>query len=90
MHPEVQAKAQAELDAVVGPDRLPEHSDRVSLPYINAVVLEALRWHNVVPLGVVHRSMSDDEYRGYYIPKGSVVFGNSWCVNPLSPFSLVW
>ena len=53
MHPEVQAKAQAELDAVIGLDRLPEHGDRDALPYVNAVVKEALRWQNVVPLGVI-------------------------------------
>lgn len=78
MHPDVQAKAQAELDAVVGPNRLPEHSDRDALPYVNAVAKEALRWQNVVPLGVVHRSMADDEYRGYFLPKGTIVLPNVW------------
>ena len=82
-HPEVQAKAQAELDAVVGPERLPEHSDRTSLPYINAIVKEAYRWQNVVPLGVVHRCMEDDVYNGYTIPKGTLVFPNVWCAYSL-------
>ncbi|TBU56856.1 cytochrome P450 [Dichomitus squalens] len=80
MFPEVQAKAQAELDAVVGPDRLPEHSDREALPYVNAVVKEALRWFNVAPLGVVHRSTEDDEYRGYFLPKGTLVLPNVWAM----------
>ena len=80
MHPEVQKKAQAELDAVVGPDRLPEHSDREYLPYVNAVCKEALRWTNVVPLGVVHRSMADDEYNGYFLPEGTLFFTNVWSV----------
>ncbi|KAM5530763.1 hypothetical protein V8D89_015570 [Ganoderma adspersum] len=80
MHPEVQAKAQAELDAVVGPDRLPEHSDRDALPYVNAVVKEALRWQNVVPLGVVHRSMTDDDYKGYFLPEGTLVLPNIWAM----------
>lgn len=52
MYPEVQAKAQKELDLVVGTDRLPEYSDRESLPYIEAIVNEVLRWHPVVPLGM--------------------------------------
>ena len=53
LFPEVQAKAQAELDAVVGSERLPCSNDRDSLPYINAVWKEALRWHSILPLGIV-------------------------------------
>jgi len=51
-YPEVQAKAQAELDAFVGPDRLPEFSDRADLPYVNAIISEILRWQPVVPMGI--------------------------------------
>jgi cytochrome P450 len=51
LHPEVQIKAQAELDAVIGSGRLPDYSDRPSLPYINATVKEVLRWNPVAPLG---------------------------------------
>ena len=51
LYPEVQKKAQAEIDAVVGLNRLPEFEDRPSLPYINAVVKELLRWHLVGPFG---------------------------------------
>ncbi|RPD56282.1 cytochrome P450 [Lentinus tigrinus ALCF2SS1-7] len=80
MYPEVQRKAQAELDAVVGPNRLPEHGDRESLPYVNAVCKEALRWQNVLPLGVVHRSMADDEYNGYFLPEGSLFLTNAWAI----------
>jgi cytochrome P450 len=51
LHPAVQAKAQAELDAAIGPGRLPDYNDRSSLPYINAIVKEVLRWNPVAPLG---------------------------------------
>ena len=53
LHPEIQARAQAELDTVVGHsfERLPSFTDRDSLPYVNAVVLEILRWNPAVPLG---------------------------------------
>ena len=51
VYPDVARKAQAELDSVVGTDRLPRFSDRESLPYINALVLEVLRWHSVAPTG---------------------------------------
>ena len=101
LYPEAQKKAQAEIDAVVGPNRLP---DRPSLPYINAVVKETTRWNLVTPLGTLpfviiivatiltspeaapHMSTNDDEYNGFYIPKGSVMIGNSWLVvRPLNP-----
>ena len=40
LFPDVQAKAHAELDRVVGADRLPEFSDRSSMPYISAICKE--------------------------------------------------
>lgn len=46
LFPEAQRKAQAEIDAVVGNDRLPGFADRDRLPYLNAVALEVLRWHS--------------------------------------------
>ncbi|KAG7441948.1 cytochrome P450 [Guyanagaster necrorhizus] len=76
LHPEVQEKAQAEIDAVVGSDRLPTFEDRASLPYIDHVLQETMRWNPVLPMGLPHRSMEDDVYRGMFIPKGSVVFAN--------------
>ncbi|EMD36558.1 hypothetical protein CERSUDRAFT_138257 [Gelatoporia subvermispora B] len=80
LHPEAQKKAQAELDAIVGPGRLPEFLDRDALPYLNAVVMECARWLPVIPLGVPHASMEDDVYDGYHIPKGSIVIGNAWSI----------
>ena len=53
LYPEVQKKAQAEMDAVVGSHRLPDFEDRPSLPYINAIIKESMRWHLVLPLGVL-------------------------------------
>ena len=51
LYPEVQKKAQAEIDAVIGPNRLPDFDDRPSLPYVNALVKELMRWHLVGPVG---------------------------------------
>ncbi|KAI0667746.1 cytochrome P450 [Trametes maxima] len=78
LHPEVQEKARAELDAVVGPHRLPDFDDKDKLVYINAVVREALRWHNVLPLGVGHKVLEDDELNGYFIPAGTTIIANVW------------
>ena len=73
LYPEVQKKAQEELDRVVGPDRLPEFGDSDDLVYIQGIILEAMRWMVVLPLGVSHRVIADDEYMGYFIPKGTTV-----------------
>lgn len=51
LYPQVQKRAQVELDAIVGAERLPLLSDRGSLPYIEALVKEVLRWNPVAPLG---------------------------------------
>ena len=77
-HPDVQKQAQAELDTVVGPHRLPCIADRSSLPFIDAILRESLRWQRVLPLGVAHRATADDEYRGYFIPKGALIIPNQW------------
>jgi cytochrome P450 len=50
LYPDVQRKAQEEIDLVVGNSRLPDYSDEDKLPYIQAVLKEVLRWHPVTPL----------------------------------------
>ena len=50
-YPEVQEKAQAELDRIVGPGRLPDFGDRDDLIYIKALISELLRWHQIAPFG---------------------------------------
>ncbi|KAI0544305.1 cytochrome P450 [Xylaria curta] len=78
LYPEVQKRAQEEIDRIIGNNRLPTTADRDSLPYINAVVKETLRWHPVAPMGLPHESTEDDVCDGYLIPKGSMVFANIW------------
>ncbi|KAG0702309.1 cytochrome P450 [Suillus ampliporus] len=78
LFPDAQKKAQAEIDAVVGPDRLPSFADRDSLPYTEALAKEVLRWNAVVPTAVPHRVIEDDIHDGYYIPKGSLIIPNIW------------
>ena len=80
-YPEVQRRAQAELDAVVGRARTPTFADLQYLPYIRAMVKEALRWGPVGPLGFPHVSTEDDWYGGMFIPKGTVVMANVWHLN---------
>ncbi|CCO36288.1 O-methylsterigmatocystin oxidoreductase Short=OMST oxidoreductase [Rhizoctonia solani AG-1 IB] len=80
-NPDVQAKAQAEIDAVVGGRRLPEMDDEHKLPYVGRVIKEVLRWRPVIPLGVPHACAEDDTYKGYFIPKDAIVMGNIWAMS---------
>ncbi len=43
-NPEIQCKAQQEIDNVVGLDRLPDFLDESRLPYLSAVLKEVLRF----------------------------------------------
>lgn len=76
--PEVQRKAQEEIDAVVGTDRLPTFDDRESLPYVDAIIKEALRWWPIAPLGFPHVAEAEIEYGGYCIPKGALILPAMW------------
>jgi cytochrome P450 len=80
-YPETQARAHAELDAVVGRARLPTFADLTHLPYIRAMVKEALRWRPAAPLGAPHRSTEDGWYEGMFIPKGTLCIANLWHMN---------
>lgn len=82
-NPDVQAKAQRELDAMTGGDRLVDYADQNSLPYIQAILREVLRWRPVTPLALPHASSNEDVHGNYYVPKGSIVIANVWCVPEL-------
>ncbi|KAG1726695.1 cytochrome P450 [Suillus paluster] len=81
LYPDVQKCAQAEIKAVIGTQRLPTFEDRSSLPYVEAVLRETLRWHPVFPLGLPHCTSNSDVYNGYYIPKGAIVMANLWAIS---------
>jgi len=72
LHPDVQFRAASEIDAVCGDD-IPNFGHRPSLPYIEAICREVLRWHPVTPLGLPHMTSKDDIYEGYFIPKGQYI-----------------
>ena len=77
-HPEYQRRAQAELDTVVGRSRVPTFSDISSLPYIQAMVKEVLRWRPPLPFSIPHCTTEDDWYDGMFIPKGTTCVPNLW------------
>ncbi|KAI9438805.1 cytochrome P450 [Lactarius indigo] len=79
--PEVQVRAHAELDQVVGRARPPTFADLPSLPYIRAMVKEVLRWSPPLPFSIPHASSADDWYEGMYIPKGTIILPNMRLIN---------
>jgi hypothetical protein len=72
LHPDVQTKAQEEIDKVIGLERLPTFEDRPNLPFIECIIRELYRWGPASNLGVFHKSIEDDEYEGYFIPAGPI------------------
>ncbi|KAK0240852.1 cytochrome P450 [Armillaria nabsnona] len=79
-YPAVMKKAQAEIDSVTGPERMPGFKDFDALPYIQAVIKETMRWRCIAPIAVPHAVMSDDVYEGMFIPKGSTVYANIYAM----------
>ena len=79
--PEVQRRAQAELDAVVGRARPPTFADAPRLHYVRAVIKEVLRWKPALRFGLPHASAEDDWYEGMFIPKGVTYAANIWQCN---------
>jgi len=78
LNPNVQKAAQQEIDHAIGEDRLPAFSDRHALPYMECIIQEIHRWNPVVPLGVPHTVMQDDNYKSHKIPAGTIIMPNIW------------
>ncbi|NWR87050.1 CP2DH protein, partial [Furnarius figulus] len=76
LHPEIQSKVQAEIDNVIGRERSPTMKDQMSMPYTNAVIHEAQRYGDIVPVGIPHLTYRDTELQGFFIPKGTTVITN--------------
>ncbi|KAH9869055.1 hypothetical protein J1614_008132 [Plenodomus biglobosus] len=81
LHPSAQRTAQAEVDAICGPNRWPEVSDMPQLPYIRACVKEVLRWMPAVPLGIPHALTEDTQYMGYKLPAGAALVLNIYTIH---------
>jgi|APTNR8051073442_1049403.scaffolds.fasta_scaffold01010_9 cytochrome P450 len=79
-HPEVAARVEAEVDAVVGPDRPPSVVDLADLRYVAAVLTEAMRLYP--PVYVVGReTIREVELGGYRVPRGTVLLMSQWVVH---------
>ena len=72
-HRDVQIRMQKEVDAIVGRDRLPSLDDESSMPYSQAVILETMRRHTLVPLSLFHETTCDTRVGEYFIPANTMV-----------------
>ncbi|KAG8197710.1 hypothetical protein JTE90_001634 [Oedothorax gibbosus] len=80
-HQAVQARIQAELDEVVGRERLPNWEDHTSMPYTEAVLMEVQRWKTVVPINLLRYTTEDTEVGGYDVPAGYTTIANIHAVH---------
>ncbi|KAL2169147.1 hypothetical protein VTG60DRAFT_6387 [Thermothelomyces hinnuleus] len=85
-HPEVQRKAQEEVDRVFGTEQLPEQIELDKLPYIHACVTEAQRWrplgaYFMGQFGLPRECVHEEEVGGYRIPRGASVVINQWSIH---------
>ncbi|KAG9048622.1 hypothetical protein FS837_012397 [Tulasnella sp. UAMH 9824] len=80
---EIQAKAWSEIDEVIGSKRFPSIEDKgfERMPYLEATIMECMRWNPPVSSILAHLPIRDDIFRGYFIPKGTAVVGNAWQVS---------
>lgn len=82
LHPDVQANVHRELDAVVGRSNTVAESAVPSLPYLQALLKEALRMHPPGPLlSWRHRAISDTYVDGHLVPAGTTAMVNQWAMS---------
>ncbi|KAK4416315.1 cytochrome [Sesamum alatum] len=80
-HPEKLDKARAEIDNLVGKDRLINESDLSKLPFLQNIILETFRLFPPAPLLLPHEASADCKLGGYDIPQGTIVQVNAWAIH---------
>lgn len=80
-HPEVLAKAKAEIDTKIGQDRSLQETDIANLSYLQAIISETFRLHPPAPMLLTHYSSHDCTVAGYNIPRGTMLLVNAWAIH---------
>ncbi len=76
-HQEIQDQSYDEIIKAIG-KRAATIDDRQQIPFIEALILETLRYTTKTPLSLPHYSKCDSELGGFFIPKGTIIFPNLW------------
>ena len=79
-YPEIQSRIHREIDEVVGRNRLPTLADKVNLPYTQATIAELHRIVSLVPMAAFHLASDTTQFRGYTLPKNTVIVSNLYAV----------
>ncbi|XP_041376981.1 cytochrome P450 2J4-like [Gigantopelta aegis] len=74
--PEIQEKCFADINRIVGRSRLVGLKDKVNLPFVEATIMETLRFGDITPMGGPHGVLEDTTLKGYRIPNGSIIVAN--------------
>lgn len=81
LHPDIQAKAQSEIDKIAGQTRPITNSDLPNLPYLQAIVKETLRMHPPGPLlSWARLAIHDTHVGGHFVPAGTTAMVNMWAI----------
>ncbi|KAJ7512021.1 cytochrome P450 [Mycena galericulata] len=78
LHPEHQERARREVESVVGSTRLPELDDFERMPFVNALIKEAIRIRPSFPIGAPH--YTTDEIHA----SPALMFGTPFNTSPIT------
>ncbi|KAM3746354.1 hypothetical protein ACB098_06G196700 [Castanea mollissima] len=79
-NPEKMAKAQDELEKVLGKDGLVQELDISKFPFLQAIVKETFRLHPPAPFLVPHKAETAVEMCGFTVPKNAQILVNVWAM----------
>ncbi len=79
-HPKIQDQTYEQISKAIG-KRAPTIEDRQRIPYVEALILETLRYTGLTALSLPHYSSCNSELGGFFIPKGTLIFPNLWSLH---------
>ncbi|KAH9489772.1 Cytochrome P450 2J2 [Bulinus truncatus] len=75
-NPDIQKTCQKEIDLVLGVNKEVLLTDRASLKYTEATMMEILRFRTVAQVSFPHCTSCDTELAGYFIPGNTIIMAN--------------
>jgi len=75
-NPKVQQRLQDELDQVAGKGENVKWDMRSQLPYTMATIKEIMRFADIAPTGLMHKTVCDVQLSGFELPHNTLVLSN--------------